>query len=201
MTNSDFLAFVGNLAKSDMEKTKVLASLTIAQGILESGWGKSTLALYANNLFGMKATTSWMGRIYNAETKESFDGTSLVSTTANFKAYDNWEESIADHSTLFVNSSRYKKVVGELDYKIACQEVKNAGYATDPDYPNKLIALIEQYKLYDYDIPDVKEPEEHWAKLYENILISKGVVSKEKNLDEPPTRGEVYVALCNIAKL
>lgn len=209
MTNSEFLQFIGNLAREDMVQTGVLASLTIAQAILESGWGKSDLAATGNNLFGIKATSSWVGKVYNAQTKECYDGTNMVNITASFKAYDGWEESIADHSALFVNAERYKKVVGETDYKIACQEVKNGGYATDPDYTGKLISLIEQYKLYEYDVVIIKEEEEaaaeeeqeHWAVLYETRLLDRGIITTRKNLDEPPTRGEMSVIICNLLDL
>lgn len=152
MTNSEFLKMIGEFARNDMVQTGVLASLTIAQAILESGWGKSDLAVSGQNLFGMKASSSWVGRVYSSQTKECYDGVNLVSTIGSFKAYDDWGESVADHSALFVNSSRYEKVVGEMDYKTACYEVKKAGYATDPTYSEKLIGLIEQYRLYEYDV-------------------------------------------------
>ncbi len=150
MSNTDFLALLGGLAREDMKKTGVLASLTIAQGILESGWGKSQLATKANNLFGIKATSTWTGKTYTVETNECFDGVNMTRVEAVFRAYDSWAGSIFDHSALF-SAKRYEKVVGETDYKKACQAVKDAGYATDPNYPSKLIALIEQHKLYEFD--------------------------------------------------
>lgn len=201
MTNSEFIALIGELARNDMVQTGVLASLSIAQAILESGWGKSDLAATGNNLFGMKATSSWVGKVYSAQTKECYDGANMVTITASFKAYASWEESIADHSTLFVNASRYAKVVGETDYKVACQEVKNAGYATDPNYPEKLISLIEQYKLYEYDVVVEEESVEHWARPFENTLLKRGIITTVKNLDEPPTRGELSVIMCKMLDL
>jgi flagellum-specific peptidoglycan hydrolase FlgJ len=134
-----------------MKSTKILASLTIAQAILESNWGKSQLSTIGNALFGIKATSVWIGRVYNSNTKECYDGVNMQTVNANFRAYDSWEESIADHSTLLTQASRYKKVVGETDYKLACQYIKEAGYATDPDYTGKLIGIIETNKLYEYD--------------------------------------------------
>lgn len=184
MTNEDFLNILGELARADMKKTKVLASLTIAQGILESGWGKSELALKANNLFGIKATTGWTGRVYSAETKECYDGATFTTITAMFKAYDSRVGSIEDHSALFVNNNRYAKVVGETDYKVACRAVKDAGYATDPDYPNKLITLIEQYKLYEFD-KEVGDMERYrtieacpsWAQGTLKRMVDKGEIA------------------------
>ncbi len=197
---SNFIDKIGAMATVDMRNTGVLASLTISQAILESAWGESGLASNANNLFGIKATTAWTGKVYSADTKECYDGTNLVTVNAEFKAYDSWDESLADHSALITGASRYAKVVGETDYKTACQAIKDAGYATDPDYPSKLITLIEQYKLYEFDVVE-EGVKEHWAKPFENALLEKGIISAEKNLDSSPTCGEIAVMLCNVLGL
>lgn len=68
-----------------------------------------------------------------------------------FRAYDSWEESVTDHSAFLKANKRYKEVIGETDYKKACNAIKAAGYATDPEYANKLIEIIEQYKLTEFD--------------------------------------------------
>lgn len=146
-----FIKRVGNLAAKDMKKSGILASLTIAQAILESGWGKSRLTIKANALFGIKATNSWKGKVYSAQTKECYDGASYTTITALFRAYDSWEESVSDHSALLTGFSRYKAVVGETDYKKACVAIRAAGYATDPSYSDKLINIIESYGLAAYD--------------------------------------------------
>ena len=146
-----FIERVGALAAADMQKSGVLASLTIAQAILESGWGKSGLTVKANALFGIKAGTSWKGRVYSAKTQECYDGVNFTTVTALFRAYGSWEESVADHSALLTGAARYKAVIGERDYKTACRAIKAAGYATDPQYADKLIRLIESYGLTAYD--------------------------------------------------
>lgn len=153
MTNEqkNFIERVGKLAAADMQKSGVLASLTIAQAILESGWGKSGLTVKANALFGIKAGSSWKGRVYSAKTQECYDGATYTTITALFRAYDSWAESVADHSALLTGAARYKAVIGERDYKTACRAIKAAGYATDPQYADKLIQLIESYKLTAYD--------------------------------------------------
>lgn len=153
MTNEQktFIERVGKLAAADMQKSGVLASLTIAQAILESGWGKSGLTVKANALFGIKAGSSWKGRVYSAKTQECYDGATYTTITALFRAYDSWAESVADHSALLTGAARYKTVIGERDYKTACRAIKAAGYATDPQYADKLIQLIESYKLTAYD--------------------------------------------------
>lgn len=207
MNQGEFIEYMGELAQKDWEVSRILPSLTVAQGILESGWGKSDLAVTGKNLFGMKANSSWTGKVYNATTKECYDGENLVDVSACFKAYTSWEASISDHSALFTQNKRYEKVVGETDYKKACQEVKNAGYATDPDYVSKLISLIEQYKLYEFDpVSDGKESfgeesEEHWAEFFENKLIEEGIITARKSLDEAPSRGELYVMIYQLLGL
>ena len=153
MTNEQksFIERVGKLAAADMQKSGVLASLTIAQAILESGWGKSGLTVKANALFGIKAGSSWKGRVYSAKTQECYDGATFTTVTALFRAYGSWAESVADHSALLTGAARYKAVIGERDYKTACRAIKAAGYATDPKYADKLIQIIESYGLTAYD--------------------------------------------------
>ena len=151
MEQRKFLAIVGPLAQADMQKSGILASLTIAQAILESGWGTSELATKANALFGIKADARWSGRAYSKDTKECYDGVTYATITALFRAYDSWAESVADHSAFLLANKRYAAVVDERDYKAACKAIKAAGYATDPGYPQKLIGLIEKYGLTVYD--------------------------------------------------
>lgn len=146
-----FIQTIAPMAVEDMKNTKILASLTIAQAILESAWGKSQLAVVGKALFGIKATSAWQGKVYNSNTQECYNGATMQTVNANFRAYDSWKESIADHSSLLTRASRYNKVVGETDYKLACKYIKEAGYATDPDYADKLIRIIEDNKLYEYD--------------------------------------------------
>ena len=99
-----FLQRIIPLAQADMKKTKILASLTIAQSILESGWGLSGLTLRSNNLFGIK------GQGVNSATFEYING-KRIDIVAGFKAYPDWETSIADHSGLFLRLDRYKNLI------------------------------------------------------------------------------------------
>ncbi|MGN7472315.1 glycoside hydrolase family 73 protein [Brevibacillus sp. SAFN-007a] len=153
MTQQEFIAKIAPAAVADMKKTRVPASLTIAQAILESNWGKSSLTVKANNLFGIKGIGP-AGSV-QMPTTEYVNG-SQVKTNANFRVYNSWAESIADHSALILNGTRdkptrYHGVLG-ADYKTACQMIKEGGYATDPAYPQKLINLIETYALHQYDV-------------------------------------------------
>lgn len=148
----DFIAKVGAQASADMKQSGVLASLTLAQAILESNWGASALTVKANALFGIKADSKWSGKTYTIATKECYDGVNFVTVNAKFRAYSSWEQSIADHAAFLTGLSRYAAVIGERSYKKACAAVHKAGYATDPGYADKLIRLIETYGLTAYDV-------------------------------------------------
>ncbi len=133
-------------AISGYKKYKILPSLTIAQAILETGWGKASIG---NNLFGIKAHQGWKGKVQVVRTHEYVNGKKIY-VDAKFRDYNSIEESLEDRFKL-LSSSRYKKVVESKDYKEACNEIYKAGYATDPNYPKKLIQIIEQNKLYEFD--------------------------------------------------
>lgn len=173
LSNEEFIEYVGARAKADMDKTGVLASVTIAQAILESSWGQSELSLYANNLFGMKTSLSgntwdseWTGEKYSKETKEEYEPGVITTITADFRAYKTVEASIKDHSDYLLGAKkgselRYKGLKDEMDYKKAIQIIKDGGYATDSSYVDKICGIIEKYNLDEYDkkeeviIPDV----------------------------------------------
>ena len=145
----DFLNIIGPFATADQEKSGILASLTVAQAILESGWGSAGLAKISNNLFSIKG--EYQGAYVDYPTKEWKNG-GYVNVTQRFKKYPSWAESLADHSALFLRVSLYSNLIGERDYKAACKKVKADGYATAPDYTEKLIAIIERYNLTAYDL-------------------------------------------------
>lgn len=126
-------------------------SVLIAQAALESGWGESGLTLYGNALFGIKAGKTWVGKIYNARTKEVYNGT-VFDVTASFRAYDSWRESIVDYINFIISNKRYEDVLAESDPYSACSELQYAGYATDPNYAEKLINIIASYELTKYDM-------------------------------------------------
>ena len=139
----------------DGAKEGILPSITAAQAILESGWGSSELAKAPNNnLFGIKGSEDWHGEIVTVPTQEYLNG-DYITVNAAFRKYASWNDSVVDHAKFFTSTEwrkdNYRKVVNETDYRIAAQELKNAGYATDPSYPGKLIRLIEAYKLYEWD--------------------------------------------------
>lgn len=181
MEQKKFIEMIGRMAQEDMRKSRILASVTIAQAILESGWGTSELCLNANALFGIKADARWGGKVYSKETKECYDGVNYTAVTALFRAYESWEESVRDHSAFLTASQRYAAVIGETDYKEACQALKAAGYATDPAYPKKLISLIDQYNLTAYDKAETEESTMSNSPLVNYVKISPNKTSPRNN--------------------
>lgn len=146
----DFINSIVPGAIETYEKYGVLPSLTLAQAILESGWGESGLSANYNNLFGIKAGSSWTGKVANLKTSEQNSDGSYVQITAGFRAYDSVADSIEDHAKLLTND-RYKKVIASTNYRDACVAVREAGYATSLNYSNSLISLIEKYGLNQWD--------------------------------------------------
>ena len=133
-----------------MYRSGVPASITLAQGLLESGYGRSELAVKSNNHFGIKCHNGWQGgKVYHDDDAKG----------ECFRKYDTPEESYRDHSDFLRYRDRYKFL---FEYKITdytswAYGLKKAGYATDPNYPRKLINLIEEYKLYEYDTKSASE--------------------------------------------
>lgn len=115
------------------------------------------------------ADSRWSGKgVQQGNHRNATTAWNYTTVTALFRAYGSWDESIADHSTFLLTGSRYAAVIGEKDYKTACKALKAAGYATAPDYAEKLISLIESYGLTAYD-GDVQK-EEPTLKIIESIL-------------------------------
>jgi flagellum-specific peptidoglycan hydrolase FlgJ len=132
-----------DIAKDNMRLHKIPASITLAQGILESGSGKGRLAIKANNHFGIKCH-GWKGaKIYHDDDRSQ----------ECFRKYRKAETSYKDHSEFLTGRRRYTSLfkLKSNDYKGWAKGLRTAGYATDRKYPQKLISLIERYKLYKYD--------------------------------------------------
>ena len=132
------------IAKQEMLLYGIPASITLAQGILESGAGRGELTMRANNHFGIKCHTSWTGeRVYHDDDARG----------ECFRKYKDAKYSFRDHSLFLTGRSRYAALfkLDKDDYKGWAKGLKKAGYATDPKYPNKLISIIERYSLDQYD--------------------------------------------------
>jgi len=133
-----------DVAKQNMKNHGIPASITLAQGILESGAGKGTLCVTANNHFGIKCHNDWTGdKIYHDDDSEQ----------ECFRKYAQPSESFNDHSLFLTTRGRYAALfkLEKDDYEAWAKGLRSAGYATDPKYPEKLIGLIERYELAKYD--------------------------------------------------
>ena len=170
------------VAIEEMNANGIPASITLAQGILESGNGNSSLAKYANNHFGVKCTTEWKGKGYYKDDDARNDC---------FRVYKDARESYKDHSE-FLKRKRYSFLfeLDKNDYKNWAYGLKQAGYATNPKYPELLINLINKYKLYQFDSPEterekIAREDKVFSEINENIPKE---TEKFKPVDVPPAR-------------
>jgi LysM repeat protein len=154
MTRSEYFETYREMAVREMHRSGVPASITLAQGALESGDGNSTLARNANNHFGIKCHNDWNGRkIYQDDDAKN----------ECFRKYPSVEDSYRDHSEYLRGKQRYAFLfeLDPLDYKGWARGLKKAGYATNPAYANKLIEIIDEYGLHRYDRRGEKVQEHH----------------------------------------
>lgn len=139
------------IAECNKRTKKVLPSICIAQAALETGWGTSSLMTKANAYFGIKATSSWKGKVFNSKTSECYDGSTYTNITACFRAYDSVAESVADYYDLITGLSRYAGAVNETNAEKCITAIKNGGYATSPTYIKNVMSIVNQYNLTQYD--------------------------------------------------
>jgi len=150
MSRKEFIEFVGQNARRSMAATGVPASVTVAQAILETGWGKHTVG-EAKNLFGIKGRGP-LGSV-RARTPEYVKG-KYVMIEADFAKYESFEQSITEHARVFLRNRRYARALQfKNDPDAFAREIHRAGYATDPNYADKLIKLMRSYNLYRFDQP------------------------------------------------
>lgn len=148
-----FIREIGPIAKEVDKSFDLLPSITIAQACLESDYGKSDLAQKYNNLFGVKGTNPNTSAVL---TTKEFEKGKWVVVKARFQIYDSYEASIRAHARLFQkgtswNRQQYRHVLTAKEYKKQAHALVKDGYATDPNYANKLINLIEEYNLARFD--------------------------------------------------
>ena len=157
MTNNEFLQYIKPFCISDQKTKGILASLSGAQAIIESNWGRSGLSVKACNLFGMKGSYNGQSVIMN--TKEWINGKYVTKACA-FRKYPSFKESLEDHARLLSTAARYKNLINCPDYRTACRLIQKDGYATSPTYADTLIKTIERYDLYEWDsmINPYREP-------------------------------------------
>lgn len=153
MNKNEFIPTIAPLVVAENNKRgkPLYPSVVIAQAICESGWGQSTIMMKANAIFGIKATSSWKGKVYNANTQECYDGSTYTNITACFRAYNSLAESIADYFDLITKAERYRKACVSNSPLECITAIKNGGYATSPTYINTIMSIINSNNLTQYD--------------------------------------------------
>lgn len=143
-STEEYIEIFAPIAQDEMREFGIPASITLAQGILESGSGMGELTLKTNNHFGIKCHTGWSGGMEYHDDDEKGEC---------FRKYDHPMTSYRDHSLFLTGRSRYASLfdLRKDDYHGWAKGLRKAGYATDPRYPQKLISLIDKYRLYTYD--------------------------------------------------
>lgn len=186
----DYIDKYKSIAIKKMIEHDIPASITLAQGILESGNGRSELARRANNHFGIKCHKGWKGKkVYHDDDKRN----------ECFRKYNNPEGSFEDHSLFLTTRSRYSFLfdLRKDNYKAWAKGLKKAGYATDRKYPSKLIGFIETYHLYQYDKLVLKSKNKHYKMDKEVdgqfVIVRKGdtlySLAKQNNLTVEELKG------------
>lgn len=147
MTSAEFIAKIRPGADLCEAQKGIPSEFTVAQAALESGWGKSFLTVKSNNLFGIKADRSWTGPTLTMMTSEHMNG-QWVRIPAIWRRYDTWADCLLDHADFFHVNPRYRLALefahDPIKFAIA---VAGAGYATDPDYADKIIRIIKVHDL------------------------------------------------------
>lgn len=151
MIPAEFIMRLTNPALESQRRVGVPASITIAQAALESAWGESGLARVGNNLFGIKADSRWRGETITLNTREFIKGQWIV-VTAKWRKYGSWQASIEDHAAFLKGNPRYQPCFLCQTTDAFVRELLKTGYATDPSYADKLLALINQHKLLGFDL-------------------------------------------------
>lgn len=155
-TKSDIIIYISkykNSAIKKMNEYKIPASITLAQGILESGAGTSELAINSNNHFGIKCGSNWSGETYLKDDDSAKEC---------FRKYPSIDDCYNDHSLFLTSNKRYESLFENSsdDYISWAKGLQDAGYATNPEYAKTLVRIIEEYELYNYDKPSGKKPNE-----------------------------------------
>ena len=187
MTKSDFIPAIAPIVIEENKRrgNPLFSSVVIAQAICESGWGQSKIMMKANAIFGIKATSSWKGKVYNANTQECYDGSTYTNITACFRANNSLAESISDYFDLITGLDRYKKAIHAQSPLECITAIKNGGYATSPTYINTIMSIIDSNNLTKYDnVDNVENPVENSANVDIEQLARDVINGKYGNGEE-----------------
>ncbi len=171
ITYKEYVETYKDIAIRKMHEYKIPASITLAQGILESGSGNSELAKRANNHFGIKCHKGWTGKTFIMDDDEKNEC---------FRKYKSAEDSYRDHSLFLTERQRYSDLFNlkVTDYKGWAYGLKKAGYATNPKYPQLLIKIIEENRLYSYDSKKPGKESKHIDKIPQELIDNSRVLLK-----------------------
>jgi len=166
LSRRDYIRKYNEIAIREMQKSGIPASITLAQGILESGSGNSTLAKRANNHFGIKCHQGWDGEYILFDDDEKNEC---------FRSYETIEESFLDHTDFLRNRQRYGFLFGydKTDYKAWAKGLKEAGYATNPDYAKMLVNIIEENQLFLFDRGQTEIALSYQEDIVDEIIVSR----------------------------
>ena len=194
MTKQEFLNKIIPIIQNENSKrgNPLYNSVVIAQAICESGWGQSKIMMKANAIFGIKATSNWKGKVYNANTQECYDGSTYTNITACFRAYNSLAESISDYFDLITKSERYRKACVSNSPLECITAIKNGGYATSPTYINTIMSIINSNNLTKYDnVEDVENSVDNSKSIEE--LAKEVIAGKYGNGEERKQKlGNLY---------
>jgi hypothetical protein len=192
-----FIEQLAALARAEyMNREKwVLPSVCIAQAALETGWGTSGLMIKANAYFGIKAGSSWKGKVYSSKTKECYDGVNYTSITDTFRAYDSVKDSVADYYDLICKSARYAGAVNNPDAESTITAIKNGGYATSPTYIKNVMNIVDTYNLTRYDTRDIVSTPEAFGEPSEESSVDGYKVGDVVRVITPVTYNGVKFAV------
>lgn len=184
-TDEQYIQNFAKYAVEEMEKYKIPASITLAQGLLETGGGQSRLAKEGNNHFGIKCKKEWKGKTMRHTDDAPHEC---------FRVYDSPRESYEDHSKFLAYRPYYKNLfkLDIRDYKGWAHGLKKAGYATNPRYAYILINRIEKYQLYEFDKVSSRNVDALLAKLFPKAEPETMVERVEKKKENPKPKEKVY---------
>ncbi len=177
------------IAIQEMHRSGIPASVTLAQGIQESSWGRGTLAVNSNNHFGIKCKKTWTGPTYYIKDDDYQNGVLIKSC---FRAYGTVKESYIDHTNFLLDNPRYQSLFtySKTDYVSWSKGLKACGYATDPAYATKLIKTIEKYGLNQYDYVEPPQPQ---------ILAAPAFHVPSEAVPTTPAVGEEEVTVASVS--
>jgi len=186
-TSLTYIERFKTIAIQEMNLYGIPASITLAQGLFESGSGNGELARVANNHFGIKCTSDWKGKGYYKDDDNHNDC---------FRVYDKPEDSFRDHSE-FLKRPRYAKLfqLDKNDYVGWANGLKAAGYATNPNYPNLLINVIQKYNLTQYDSPETEPQKEKREDRVLTQINDNTIVAKQDSAVQTDTTNKSYTVV------